>query len=166
MQVVEVHVFGFSDPVLAALSIAGIVGIVVFVLAAVMRLRGNRTWDRAFLVGGILLAVAFVGTLLYLWVAASPGEAVAARIRASNAPEIGRVVFRAKNYIDPEETDVWLVPGATEADADRVWCDVIVPAGGSQGGDNVVVVWNATGTSLMAIGPACQPGTSGNLVQP
>jgi hypothetical protein len=89
---------------------------------------------------------------------ASPaGEAVAASIRQSNAPAIGKVVFRAQNMLDPEEIDVWLAPGVSEADAERLWCEVIVPAGGSQEGDHVVVVWNDTGTAMMATNPTCPP---------
>lgn len=114
----------------------------------------SRIWNAARM-AGLLAAV-----LPLLACAPSPGEAVAARIRASNAPAIGKVVFRPTSGIDPEETDVWLAPGTSEADADRLWCDVIVPAGGSHGGDNVVVVWNATGTSLMAKDPSCQPSPS------
>lgn len=69
MQVAEIHVFGFNDPVFALLSVSGLVGFGIFVAAAVLRLGGRRAWDRAFLAGGVLLAVAFVGTLLYTWVA-------------------------------------------------------------------------------------------------
>jgi hypothetical protein len=83
------------------------------------------------------------------------GEAVAARIRQSNAPAIGKVVFRRQSMIDPEEIDVWLAPGVSEADAERLWCEVIVPAGGSLGVEHVVVVWNDTGTALMAMNPSC-----------
>jgi len=69
VQVAEVHLFGFNDPVLAVLSVAGLIGFGIFVAAAVLRLGGRRAWDRAFVAGGILLAVAFIGTMLYTWIA-------------------------------------------------------------------------------------------------
>jgi hypothetical protein len=104
---------------------------------------------------GLLTAVLAVGAC-----APSPGEAVAGRIRDSDSPEIGKVVFRPQNWIDPEQIDVFLAPAVSEAEAERLWCDMIVPAGGSEDGENVVIVWNATGTSLMATDPACQPSPS------
>lgn len=69
MQEAELHIFGFDNPALAVLSVAALVGIGLSVVAAVLRLRGDRAWDRAFRAGGALLAVALVGGLLYSWIA-------------------------------------------------------------------------------------------------
>ena len=111
------------------------------------RMIGNAT-RAAGLVAAVLASCAC---------APSPGQAVAQRIRESNSPAIATVVFRPENMLDPEEVDVWLAPGVSGAVADRLWCDVIAPAGGSQ---ELVVVRNATGTSMMATDPPCQPGTN------
>jgi hypothetical protein len=104
---------------------------------------------------GLVLAVGSVSSC-----APSPGEALAASIRQSNSPAIGKVVFRAQNMLDPEEIDVWLAPGVSEAEAERLWCEVIVPRGGSQYGDHVVVVWNDTGMDMMATNPTCPASPS------
>ncbi len=115
----------------------------------------NTVIGKAALGLGLVLAVASVCSC-----APSPGEAVAASIRQSNSPAIGKVVFRAQNMLDPEEIDVWLAPGVSEAEAERLWCEVIVPRGGSQYGEHVVVVWNATGMDMMATNPTCPASPS------
>jgi hypothetical protein len=61
-----------------------------------------------------------------------PGEALAERIRAANSPLIQTVEFRPLTMIDPPEVHVIVVPSVTEDQADRLWCDVVAPAGGSQ----------------------------------
>jgi hypothetical protein len=111
--------------------------------------------EKAAVALGLILAAGSVCSC-----ASSAGEAVAARIRQSNAPAIGKVVFRNQSMIDPEEIDVWLAPRVSEADAVRLWCEVIVPAGGSQDGAHVVVVWNDTGTEMMATNPTCTASPS------
>jgi hypothetical protein len=100
---------------------------------------------------GVLLAALFAAAC-----APSPGEQVAARIRAAGSSLIRDVTFRAPNMVDPASVDVWLRPGATEAQADALWCEVIAPAGGSAfEGDTEVVVWNDQGTEPMALSPSC-----------
>jgi hypothetical protein len=86
----------------------------------------------------------------------SPGQAVAERIQAAGSPLVGKVVFRPANFLDPPETDVWLKPGVSEADAEVLWCEVVVPAGGAaEEGDVGVVIWNDAGTQMMATGATC-----------
>lgn len=84
--------------------------------------------------------------------ALAPEGRVANRIRAAASPVVREVVFRPANFLDPASIDVWLIPGATVAQADRLWCEVIVPAGGSA----YVEVWNDSGTELMvSVDPIC-----------
>ena len=64
MTVSEFRFVILDDPILAVLSIAGLV---CFVGGAVMRIRGGRRWDRVFLAGAVLIAVAFVYTLVGSW---------------------------------------------------------------------------------------------------
>ena len=77
-------------------------------------------------------------------------------MRAANSPLVKQVIYRPDNFLDPPEVDVWLHLGATDAEANKVWCDVIEPAGGSHfEGDTGTVVWNATGTKMMAADVEC-----------
>jgi hypothetical protein len=69
MTVSEFRFVVFDDPLLAAISIAG--GL-CFVGGAVMRLRGGRRWDRVILAGALLIAAAFVYTLVGSWLS-TPG---------------------------------------------------------------------------------------------
>lgn len=94
--------------------------------------------------------------LLAAGCAPAPGEQIANRIRAAGSPVVREVIFRPANLLDPASIDVWLIPGAPEAQAEAVWCEVIAPAGGSaydEGGG--VAVWNDSGTELMAVDPVC-----------
>ena len=84
------------------------------------------------------------------------GESVAERIRGAGSTLVREVVFRPQDLPDPPEVNVWLKAGASESDAVRLWCDVIIPAGGTAGGDTAVVVWNDPGTSMMAVNATCQ----------
>ena len=69
MQIVEVHFVGMNDPFFAVVTIVGLVGMVGMVGGALMRARGGRRWDRAFLGGALLIAAAFIATLAYSWLA-------------------------------------------------------------------------------------------------
>jgi hypothetical protein len=106
-------------------------------------------WGRL-LVAGVLVTVA-TGAC-----SPSPGQAVAERIRAAGSPLVGKVVFRPADLLDPTETDVWLKPGVSEADAELLWCQVVVPAGGAEAGDIGVVIWNDAGTQMMATSVICR----------
>jgi hypothetical protein len=99
----------------------------------------------------LLLVTAVVGGCQ-----SDPAAAVATRIRAAGSPVVRDVVLRSANYLDPAGVDVWLRAGATEAEADALWCDVIEPTGGS----NLVAVWNDMGTEMMAVNAECAPRPS------
>lgn len=101
------------------------------------------------LLSGVLLIVVGSG-------GSRAGETVAERIRGVGSPLVREVVFRPQNLPDPPEVNVWLKPGVSESDADDLWCDVIVPAGGTADGDTAVVIWNDSGTAIMAADATCQ----------
>ena len=61
-----------------------------------------------------------------------PGRALAARLRAAGSPLIESVEFQPQRLIDPPEVHVIVRPGVTEDQAAALWCDVVVPAGGSK----------------------------------
>jgi hypothetical protein len=65
----------------------------------------------------------------------SQGEAVAERIRDSGSPLLERVDFRPGNLLDDLEVVVWLRSDVTQQQADEFWCEVVLPAGGSDWGD-------------------------------
>ena len=67
MTISEFRFVVLDDPLLTVLSIAGLL---CFVGGAVMRLRGGPRWDRVFLLGALLIAAAFIYTLVSTW--ASP----------------------------------------------------------------------------------------------
>jgi hypothetical protein len=124
-------------------------------------------WRKAGLHAFVALVALVVGAGVMLFVAMSllmpkspwsndPGRALAMRLQAANSPLVREIVFRPQTFIDPPEVDVWLRPGATEAQASALWCEVIAPAGGSPfEGDLGVVVWNDAGTEMMAVNPPC-----------
>jgi hypothetical protein len=80
-----------------------------------------------------------------------PG-AVARTIGQANAPVIQEVRFRPRNFLDPPEVWVLLVPGSTESDATRLWCEVVVPAGGSH---DDVEIYSHDGTAVLALDATC-----------
>ena len=55
------------DSVVIVVMIAGLVGCVGFVVAAVARTRGDRRWDRLFLGSALVIAVSFGTVLAYSW---------------------------------------------------------------------------------------------------
>ena|ERR1700690_3196693 len=103
------------------------------------------------------VVLALVAGLVATGCASTAGEQVASRIRAANSPVVREVVWRPANFLDPPEVDVWLIPGATESQAEILWCQVIVPAGGSPyQNDTGVAVWNDAGTEMMVtVTPVC-----------
>jgi len=78
-------------------------------------------------------------------------EAVASDIESFGHPSIQDVRYSPRNFLDPAEIKVLLVVGATEDDAAHVWCEVIVPAGGS----DFTEIYNQDGSASMAIGVRC-----------
>ena len=111
-------------------------------------------------------ALVFVlAALLVASCAPAPGEQVAARIRAAGSPLVREVTFRAADMIDPASIDVFLSPGTTRAQAEGLWCAVIVPAGGTlTEGDAGVALWTTTqawtapagdGSDFLDIDPTC-----------
>jgi hypothetical protein len=66
------------------------------------------------------------------------------------------VIYEPANFLDPPQVIVYLRWGVTEAQAEDLWCRVVVPAGGSAiEGDRGVTLWNDLGTMEMATGTAC-----------
>lgn len=87
-----------------------------------------------------------------------PGRELATRLQAVESQLIREVVFRPQTVIDPPEVHVILRPGATERDAELLWCEVIAPAGGSQfEGNTGTLVLDDSGNSLAA-NVTCPPG--------
>ena len=89
---------------------------------------------------------------------AAPGEQVANRIRAAQSQIVRDVIYRPANALDPAEVIVYLRSGSTEADARLFWCNIVVPAGGSEfEGETGVSIWNDAGSALMALDVSCPP---------
>ena len=83
------------------------------------------------LVIGGLLVLAVVSVLQSPW-SNEPGRALADRLRSAGSPLIESVEFHPQTIIDPPLVDVIVRPGVTEGEAAVLWCDVVVPAGGSK----------------------------------
>ncbi len=82
---------------------------------------------------GVLLAFVAIAIFTFSlpW-SNEPGEALAARLRATHNPLIQAVEFRPLTMIDPPEVHVIVGPAVTEDRAEQLWCGVVAPAGGSQ----------------------------------
>ena len=70
--------------------------------------------------------------LIAVGCAPARGEEVSSRIRAANSPVVREVTFY-DDWFDGTQVLVHLQPGVTEAQAQRLWCEVIAPAGGIDG---------------------------------
>jgi hypothetical protein len=97
------------------------------------------------------VGTAALAALLLAGCASDAGEHVADRIRAANATLVRDVIYRPANLLDPSEIIVHLRPGATEPQAEQLWCDVVAPAG-TESHYSDVSVWNDSGTVLMGPG--------------
>ena len=83
----------------------------------------------------------------------SEGESISRRIYDAQSPLVVKVAYRPANLLDPEQVDVYVRSGTTEAEASDLWCRVVVPAAGK---DMVIVaLWNETGTQMMAVDAEC-----------
>jgi hypothetical protein len=102
----------------------------------------------------LALSLAFCIAVIATGCATKAGQAVANRIEDAKSPVV-RAVFFHDDYLDGPEVVVYLRPGTTESEADRLWCEVVVPAGGSDTGVTAVTVWDDTGSVWMARGVAC-----------
>jgi hypothetical protein len=87
----------------------------------------RRRWLTSIALVALLLGV------LVTWSAWTGGFGIAARIRGSNSDLIRRVDYHFS--IMGDLIQVYLVPGATRAQGQQVWCGVIRPAAGSAVGD-------------------------------
>jgi hypothetical protein len=86
----------------------------------------------------------------------TPAEKVATRIRDAASPLVSKVVYRPATFLDEPRVDVSLRPGATESQAEALWCEIVVPAGGNQDPEETgTVVWNDSGTEMMALDAVC-----------
>jgi hypothetical protein len=102
-----------------------------------------------------------LGTVVAAGCAPAAGEVIAARIHAAQSPIVREVDYQPANMLDPAEVDVWLRPEATEAQANTLWCDVIVLAGGQPyEGDRGVAVFYSTGTMYVSLNPVCAASPS------
>ena len=93
--------------------------------------------------------------LVFVWAFGSspwsnePGRQLAARLQASGSALIREVVFQPQTIIDPPEVHIIVQPDVTEAQAERLWCEVIAPAGGSQfEGDLGALIYDDRGNWL------------------
>lgn len=133
--------------------------------------RAGASWKRAALHGLIGLAVFFVGIgllgLAGVWLllggggtwSDDPGRQLADRIRAAGSPLVRDVVFRPQSMIDPPEVHVIVNVGVTEAQAERLWCDVVAPAGGSQFEGNLgALIYDDAGNWLASNAHCASPG--------
>jgi hypothetical protein len=124
--------------------------------------RQRASWRKAGLHGLIALAVFIFGIgvvgvagMWLLWGgfgghwSDDPGRQLADRIRAANSPLVQHVGFQSQTIIDPPEVHVIVKHGVTEAQAEGLWCDVVVPAGGSQfEGDLGALIYDDAGNWL------------------
>ena len=102
-----------------------------------------------------LLALSLVADVA---AACSPsGEEIAQRIRDAHSPLIANLIYRPQNFLDPAEIDIFLEPGTEEAQADALWCEVVVPSGGDRGW---VVLWTDN-DEMMAANATCPAPSSG-----
>ena len=120
----------------------------------------GASWRKAGLHAFVALAAMLLGAGLVFYAAVSlmfgagpwsdePGRALAARLQAAGSPLIREVVFRPQSMIDPPEVHIIVQPGVTESQAERLWCDVIAPAGGSQfEGDLGALMYDDAGNAL------------------
>jgi hypothetical protein len=85
-----------------------------------------------------LLALALgLGLLIAAWVLllpatitlVAPSFAIATRIHDAHSALVRTVSYRL-SLIGTGEVRVYLIPGATKAQAKALWCDVVVPAAG------------------------------------
>jgi hypothetical protein len=123
----------------------------------------TSSWRRAGLHAFLAIAALVIGAGLVFYVAMSllfdsspwsnePGRALAARLQAAGSPLIREVVFQPRSMIDPPEVHVIVWPGVTEAQAERLWCDVVAPAGGSQfEGDLGALIYDDAGNRLASL---------------
>ncbi len=107
---------------------------------------------------GTLAAAGVLGLLVAACV--KPGDRLADHIRAANSPVV-REVFVHDDWLDGPEVILYLRSGATEAQAEQLWCEVIEPAGGSHlEGDTATTVWDSWGWTPMAQDTNCGAGSS------
>jgi hypothetical protein len=85
------------------------------------------------LIGSRLVAALATAALLAAG-CAGPAYGIADRIRAANSPTVRDVVLWPANPFGgrPDEIRVYVVDGATEADALALWCNVMLPAGAAE----------------------------------
>jgi hypothetical protein len=87
-----------------------------------------------------------------------PSQAVADAIRASGSNLIDNVYYEPANILDPSVIRVYLKTGTTDAEADALWCAVVIPAAGSADAAELsrVSLSNNSGTdSLGSAAPEC-----------
>jgi hypothetical protein len=90
---------------------------------------GRERWaKRLFLAGLAFMGLLVVSPFVWLWVTGLVRErdarSAAERILASDSPLVASVVVDAE-----EGLVVMLVPGAGDAEARDVWCDLVLPTG-------------------------------------
>jgi hypothetical protein len=136
--------------------------------------RSGASWRRAGLHGLVVVAVFVVGIgligLAGMWWLLNgssgpwsddPGRQLADRIRVADSPLVREVIFRPQTMIDPPEVHVIVNAGVTEAQAERLWCEVVAPAGGSQfEGDLGALIYDDAGNWLAANAQCGSPGPS------
>ena len=90
--------------------------------------RVRRSCGPIIVAGAVSLLVAGCG------LAPGPGAVIAERIRAANSPIVREVVFSPHDWVagNPEEITVYLVREVTDAQAQDLWCNVMIPAGAEQ----------------------------------
>ncbi len=103
----------------------------------------TRPWlTRRRLLTSIALVALLVGVLV-TWTAWTGGFGIATRIRGANSDLVKEVDYHYS--IIGDRIEVYLVPGATRAQGQQVWCDVIRPAAGSAVGSSFphIDVWSS-----------------------
>jgi hypothetical protein len=85
-----------------------------------------------------------------------PHHTVANRIRDRSPEVVREVIYEPQTFIDAPQVYVYLRPGAGREDVRDLWCNVIVPAGGTHDlAGTAVTVWNDAGTELLSEGITC-----------
>lgn len=93
---------------------------------------------RAFNAVGLGLLIAFMGTVLYVAAVLTSGFGLLkdpdrgdlehARVAAEGL-EVVRATSLTYDWFDGDLLSVYLVPGADRAEAERVWCEALLPNG-------------------------------------
>ena len=101
----------------------------------------------------LVVKILAVATVLVVVAGCAPqrDQVVVDRLNAAKSPLVRDVFYRPGGFLDDAEIIVYLRAGVTDTQAREFWCQVVVPAGGTEfdSGPSAVTVWNDSGTVNM-----------------